>query len=51
MNRIKGWIDDRRAAERSGDLPRFAIMSLGENHKRGTTSGAFTPEACVAATI
>src|SRR3954462_1646298 len=24
------------------------IMSLGENHTRGTTPGAFTPEACVA---
>jgi hypothetical protein len=36
------------AAERSGDLPRFAIMSLGENHRRGTNPGAFTPEACVA---
>ena len=32
----------------AGDLPRFAIMSLGENHTRGTTPGAFTPEACVA---
>ena len=29
-------------------LPRFTIMSLGENHTRGTTPGAFTPEACVA---
>jgi YVTN family beta-propeller protein len=48
MDRVQGWIDDLHAAEQSGDLPRFAIMSLGENHTRGTTPGAFTPEACVA---
>jgi hypothetical protein len=48
MDRVQGWIDDLHAAERTGDLPRFAIMSLGENHTRGTTPGAFTPEACVA---
>src|ERR1035437_317724 len=29
-------------------MARFAIMSLGENHPRGTTPGAFTPEACAA---
>jgi hypothetical protein len=29
-------------------LPHFTIMSLGENHTRGTTPGAFTPDACVA---
>ena len=28
-------------------LPRFTIMALGENHTRGTTPGAPTPEACV----
>jgi hypothetical protein len=48
MDRVQGWIDDLHAAEQTGDLPRFAIMSLGENHTRGTTPGAFTPEACVA---
>ena len=48
MDKVQGWIDDLHAAERTGDLPRFAIMSLGENHTRGTTPGAFTPEACVA---
>lgn len=31
-----------------GTLPRFIIMSLGEDHTSGTTPGAFTPEACVA---
>jgi YVTN family beta-propeller protein len=47
MDRVKYWIEDLHAAERSGELPRFTIMSLGENHTRGTTPGANTPEACV----
>lgn len=48
MDRVQWWIRDLEAAEESGDLPRFTIMSLGENHTRGTTPGAFTPDACVA---
>ena len=48
MNRVQSWIEDLQAAEQSGVLPRFTIMSLGENHTRGTTPGAFTPDACVA---
>jgi YVTN family beta-propeller protein len=48
MDRVQYWIDDLQAAEKSGVLPHFTIMSLGENHTRGTTPGAFTPEACVA---
>src|SRR5438105_13394493 len=39
---------DLHKAETNGVLPRFTIMSLGENHTRGTTPGAFTPEASVA---
>ena len=49
MDRIQGWITDLETAEKTGsDLPRFMIMSLGEDHTRGTTPGANTPEACVA---
>ncbi|QJE97900.1 bifunctional YncE family protein/alkaline phosphatase family protein [Luteolibacter luteus] len=33
---------------KEGTMPRFIIMSLGEDHTSGTTVGAFTPEACVA---
>jgi YVTN family beta-propeller protein len=33
---------------RKGTMPRFIVMSLGEDHTSGTTVGAFTPEACVA---
>jgi YVTN family beta-propeller protein len=34
--------------ERTNSLPRFMIMSLGENHTTGTRPGTFTPKACVA---
>jgi hypothetical protein len=46
--KAKCWIDELAEAEKTGVLPRFMIMSLGENHTRGTTPGAFTPDACVA---
>ena len=47
--KVAGWIADLHAAEQPGhDLPRFMIMSLGENHTKGTTPGAHTPVACVA---
>jgi YVTN family beta-propeller protein len=42
------WIEDLKQAEKTGVFPQFTIMSLGENHTRGTTPGAFTPDACVA---
>ncbi len=48
MDLVKNWIDDLHDAEKSGLLPQFTIMSLGENHTRGTSAGAFTPDACVA---
>ncbi len=48
MDKVKWWIEDLHQAEKTGLLPRFTIMSLGENHTRGTTPGAFTPDASVA---
>ncbi|MGH7971839.1 MAG: bifunctional YncE family protein/alkaline phosphatase family protein, partial [Limisphaerales bacterium] len=48
MDKVTNWINDLHAAEQAGSLPQFTIMSLGENHTKGTTPGAFTPEACVA---
>ena len=33
---------------KAGTMPRFIVMSLGEDHTFGTTPGAFTPQACVA---
>ncbi len=46
--RASCWIADLQEAEKTGTLPRFTIMSLGENHTRGTTPGAFTPDSSVA---
>ena len=34
--------------EKTGNLPRFIVMSLGEDHTTGTRPGTFTPQACVA---
>jgi YVTN family beta-propeller protein len=48
MDKVQWWIDDLHKAEKTGDLPQFMIMSLGEDHTKGTTPGAFTPDACVA---
>jgi hypothetical protein len=48
MDKCEHWIDDLHAAEKTGDLPAFTIMALGENHTKGTTPGANTPAACVA---
>ncbi len=48
MDLVENWITDLKKAEQTGALPRFTIMSLGENHTSGTTLGAFTPNACVA---
>jgi YVTN family beta-propeller protein len=33
---------------KNNDMPRFIVMSLGEDHTAGTRPGAFTPQACVA---
>jgi YVTN family beta-propeller protein len=59
VSRIKGqkvrdtdnvdiFLKEYRAFEKKGTMPRFIVMSLGEDHTSGTTPGAFTPEACVA---
>ena len=47
MDRVDGWIDDLHAAEKEGELPQLAIMSLGEDHTAGTSPGRPTPEAAV----
>ncbi len=52
---VKVFLDEFADFEKNYDspdpnkrLPNFAVMSLGENHTRGTTPGAHTPVACVA---
>ena len=42
------FIKELKQFEKDGTMPRFIVMSLGENHTTGTTPGTFTPQACVA---
>ena len=42
------FLKEFREFERKGNLPRFIVMSLGEDHTMGTRTGTFTPAACVA---
>jgi hypothetical protein len=44
---VDNWIADLKMAEETGKLPQFTIMSLGEDHTRGTTPGLHTPQAAV----
>src|SRR5262249_8217164 len=45
---VEVFLREYREFEKSGKMPRFIVMSLGEDHTSGTTPGAFTPKACVA---
>ncbi len=47
-DRVDTFVKELRAYEKTGDLPRFIVMSLGEDHTTGTRPGSFTPQACVA---
>jgi YVTN family beta-propeller protein len=47
-DKIDQFLKEFREYEKNGELPRFIVMSLGEDHTSGTTPGAFTPQACVA---
>jgi hypothetical protein len=42
------FIREFRNFEQKGTLPRFMVMSLGEDHTTGTRPGTYTPRACVA---
>ncbi len=42
------FLKEYREFEQNGTMPRFIVMSLGEDHTTGTSPGTFTPEACVA---
>src|SRR5215475_15666838 len=45
---VETFLKEYRAFEKAGTMPRFIVMSLGEDHTTGTTPGTFTPRACVA---
>ena len=47
-DRVEVFLREFRQYEKDGNLPRFIVMSLGEDHTTGTSPGTFTPEACVA---
>jgi YVTN family beta-propeller protein len=45
---VEVFLKEYRGFEESGQMPRFIVMSLGEDHTEGTRPGSFTPQACVA---
>jgi hypothetical protein len=45
---VEIFLKEYRQFEKTGKMPRFIVMSLGEDHTTGTSPGTFTPEACVA---
>jgi YVTN family beta-propeller protein len=47
-DRAETFIEEFREFEKNNTLPRFMVMSLGEDHTTGTRPGTFTPRACVA---
>jgi YVTN family beta-propeller protein len=47
-DRAATFIQEFREFEKNNTLPRFMVMSLGEDHTTGTRPGTFTPRACVA---
>ena len=47
-DRADTFIREFREFEKNDTLPRFMVMSLGEDHTTGTRSGTYTPRACVA---
>jgi YVTN family beta-propeller protein len=45
---VEIFLREYREFERTGKMPRFIVMSLGEDHTTGTKPDTFTPQACVA---
>jgi YVTN family beta-propeller protein len=45
---VETFLKEYRDYEKNGTMPRFIVMSLGEDHTTGTAPGTFTPQACVA---
>jgi YVTN family beta-propeller protein len=45
---VETFLKEYRDFEKAGTMPRFIVMSLGEDHTTGTAPGTFTPQACVA---
>jgi YVTN family beta-propeller protein len=47
-DRAETFLAEFREYVDKGELPRFIVMSLGEDHTTGTRPGTFTPQACIA---
>ncbi|SIO66430.1 40-residue YVTN family beta-propeller repeat-containing protein [Singulisphaera sp. GP187] len=47
-DRVETFLKEFAEYEKKGNLPRFIVMSLGEDHTTGTKPGTYTPQACVA---
>jgi hypothetical protein len=47
-DRMDVFLKEYAEFAKNGTMPRFIVMSLGEDHTTGTTPGTFTPKACVA---
>ena len=45
---VEVFLREFREFVKNDNLPRFIVMSLGEDHTSGTRPGAYTPQACVA---
>jgi hypothetical protein len=45
---VEVFLKEYRQFDKEDKMPRFIVMSLGEDHTTGTTPGTFTPRACVA---
>ncbi|HVC94348.1 MAG TPA: alkaline phosphatase family protein [Pirellulales bacterium] len=45
---VEVFLEEFREFEKNGNLPRFIVMSLGEDHTEGTAPDKPTPHACVA---
>ena len=48
LDRYEAWKQEFDAYEANGDLPRFQIIRLPNNHTQGTRKGKLTPKAYVA---
>lgn len=46
--RVDRWLEEFRQFEKTGELPQFQIVRLGNNHTQGTRVGVPTPRAYVA---
>jgi hypothetical protein len=45
---VEVFLREYKEFEKNGNMPRFIVMSLGEDHTDGTRVGSFTPQCCVA---